>query len=261
MELMARFPDGHFDLAIVDPPYGILNFGWDNASNLETWLIEIYRVLKPDGTLICFGQQPMLSKVITFMGKRFSHELIWEKTQKGGFVNANRMPLRAHENIAVSKVVSAIWYNPIKDKVIEKLDLDSPLAKRKQKSKRYKGYSGVKEDSIYQNNGTRFPTSMLKYEHESILMYSNWNGAGAMGSSNLVSIHPTQKPVALYKRLLKLYARPDAKVLDCFLGSGSIAIACHDYGFDLTACELDKDYYNAAQKRIAQHTAQTRLFT
>lgn len=74
-------------------------------------------------------------------------------------------------------------------------------------------------------------------------------------------IHPTQKPVALYKWLLDKYAEQGDKILDTHLGSGSIAIACHDYGFDLTACELDKDYYDAAMKRIEQHTRQQSLFS
>lgn len=73
-------------------------------------------------------------------------------------------------------------------------------------------------------------------------------------------IHPTQKPVALYKWLLDKYAKPGDKILDTHLGSGSIAIACHDYGFDLTACELDTDYYNSAMKRINQHVSQQSLF-
>ena len=72
--------------------------------------------------------------------------------------------------------------------------------------------------------------------------------------------HPTQKPVKLYKWILDKYAKPNNKILDTHLGSGSIAIACHDYGFDLTACELDKDYFDAAMKRISQHQAQTKLF-
>lgn len=70
-------------------------------------------------------------------------------------------------------------------------------------------------------------------------------------------IHPTQKPVALYKWLLEKYAKPGDKILDTHLGSGSIAIACHDYGFDLTACELDTDFYEAAMKRIQQHQEST----
>lgn len=72
--------------------------------------------------------------------------------------------------------------------------------------------------------------------------------------------HPTQKPVKLYKWLLDKYAKEGDKILDTHLGSGSIAIACHDYGFDLTACELDKDYFDAAMKRIKNHMSQTKLF-
>ena len=73
-------------------------------------------------------------------------------------------------------------------------------------------------------------------------------------------IHPTQKPIDLYKWLLSKYAKPGDKILDTHLGSGSIAIACHDYGYDLTACELDIDYYNAAMQRIKQHTDQLKIF-
>jgi site-specific DNA-methyltransferase (adenine-specific) len=73
-------------------------------------------------------------------------------------------------------------------------------------------------------------------------------------------IHPTQKPKALYEWLLMNYAENGNKILDTHLGSGSIAIACHDYGFELTACELDKEYYNAAIQRIKNHTSQQTLF-
>ena len=73
-------------------------------------------------------------------------------------------------------------------------------------------------------------------------------------------IHPTQKPVALYKWLLSNYAKPGDKILDTHLGSGSIAIACHDLGFDLTGYELDTDYYSAAWHRLEQHQRQGLLF-
>lgn len=73
-------------------------------------------------------------------------------------------------------------------------------------------------------------------------------------------IHPTQKPVALYKWLLDKYAKPKDKILDTHLGSGSIAIACHDYGYELTACELDKEYYDKAIQRIKNHVSQLKLF-
>lgn len=73
-------------------------------------------------------------------------------------------------------------------------------------------------------------------------------------------IHPTQKPVQLYKWILNRYAKEGDKILDTHLGSGSIAIACHDMGFDLVGCELDKDYYEAAVKRFNNHKMQQVLF-
>ena len=80
------------------------------------------------------------------------------------------------------------------------------------------------------------------------------------GSLQDPRIHPTQKPVKLYEWLLTNYAKPNDKILDTHLGSGSHAIACNNLGFELTACELDKDYYEASIKRIKQATAQERLF-
>lgn len=73
-------------------------------------------------------------------------------------------------------------------------------------------------------------------------------------------IHINQKPVALYKWILDKYAKQGDKILDTHIGSGSIAIACHDYGFDLTGCELDEDYYKAAMKRLKGHQMQQKLF-
>jgi site-specific DNA-methyltransferase (adenine-specific) len=74
------------------------------------------------------------------------------------------------------------------------------------------------------------------------------------------SIHPTQKPVALYKWLLQNYAKDGDSILDTHLGSGSIAIACHDMGFDLTAFEIDEEYFDAASKRLKEHQRQLKLF-
>ena len=79
-------------------------------------------------------------------------------------------------------------------------------------------------------------------------------------NADKVRIHPTQKPVALYEWILTNYAKEGDKILDTHLGSGSIAIACHNLGFELTACELDKDYFDAAMKRINNHKKQIRLF-
>ena len=97
------------------------------------------------------------------------------------------------------------------------------------------------------------------------LAFTSFNKATRIYTKNRVqlliegTIHPTQKPITLYKWLLKNYAKEGDKILDTHLGSGSIAIACHDLGFDLTACELDTDYYNAAMKRLTDHQKQLTL--
>ena len=89
----------------------------------------------------------------------------------------------------------------------------------------------------------------------------DWIGFGYLNNpQGEKKIHPTQKPVALYKWILDKYAKQGDKILDTHLGSGSIAIACHDYGFELTACELDKEYYDKAIQRIKNHVSQLKLF-
>ena len=249
MQLMARYPDGYFDLCIIDPPYGTMHCAWDDAADLEKWIGEIYRVLKTDGTLICFGQQPMFSRVVGIMGDRFSHELIWEKTMKGGFLNANRMPLREHENIAVSKVKKAVYYK--RNDVWKDNKKTGHKVRVNDKDVDAKLYGQQKNRPNYVHTGYYAPGSIVRV--------SNWNGA-IFGDNSNASIHPTQKPVEIYRWLLAHYARPGAQVLDCFLGSASIAIACHDYVYDLTGCELDPEYFAAAMKRVEAHTAQQKLF-
>jgi site-specific DNA-methyltransferase (adenine-specific) len=93
--------------------------------------------------------------------------------------------------------------------------------------------------------------------------YWAWNGLadGIRGrNKQQKTIHPTQKPVALYKWLLDKYAKPNDKILDTHGGSMSIAIACHDYGFDLDLCELDKEYFDKGVQRVKNHVAQQKLF-
>ena len=101
---------------------------------------------------------------------------------------------------------------------------------------------------------TSFKTAIRVFKYD-------WIGFGYLNNPQKEKkIHPTQKPVQLYSWLLQTYAKQGDKILDTHLGSGSIAIACHDYGFDLTACELDKEYFDKAIERIKNHTNQQKLF-
>lgn len=116
----------------------------------------------------------------------------------------------------------------------------------------------------WNKNGTAFGEAELAYcsLFNSVRVYEyTWNGMlqGDMKAKE-IRIHPTQKPIQLYKWLLTNYASPGQKILDTHLGSGSIAIACHYLNYDLTASEIDKEYYEAALKRIKLCTSQTQLF-
>ncbi len=199
MELMARYEDNHFDLAIVDPPYGInaseMTMGsgknkkyskgkkWDNKTPEQKYFDELVRVSKNQ---IIWGGNYFTDKL-----KPSRCYIFWDKGINGDCDFADG---------------ELAWCSF--DKVLR----IAPI--------RYKGFLGADK----------------------------------------VRIHPTQKPIKLYEWLLMNYAKEGDKILDTHLGSGSIALACHNLGFDLTACELDKEYYDAAIKRIDQHKAQIRMF-
>lgn len=210
MELMRETPDKHYDLAIVDPPYGIGEHGgkmrhgkksankgfkkkmyekkdWDNCSPSEEYFKELIRISKNQ---IIWGANHFISK------------------------------------IPFDSACWIVWYK----KGADKSDFaDAELA------------------------WSSFNTSVRVFKFD-------WIGFGNLNLPEKRNrIHPTQKPVALYKWLLHNYAKPGDKILDTHLGSGSIAIACHEMGFSLDACEIDADYYAAALKRYQTHISQTKI--
>jgi len=207
MELMKRYPDNYFDLAIVDPPYGIGESSNDNQSRSKLGKSKNYGSKNWDDNA---PNQDYFKEL-----KRVSkHQVIW---------GANHFI----ENVPFAN--SSCWV--VWDKVNGKNDFaDCELA-----------YCS-------------FKTAVRKFEFR-------WHGMLQQDMKNKETrIHPTQKPRQLYNWLLDNYAKEDDKILDTHLGSGSIALACHDRGFELTACELDKDYFNSAIKRIQSHTAQQTIF-
>jgi site-specific DNA-methyltransferase (adenine-specific) len=207
MLLMARYPDNYFDLAIVDPPYGIGMDGgsigkgkkltkknWDNQTPNKEYFYELFRVSK--------------------------NQIIW-----GG--NYFILPLTK----------SWVYWDKMQD-----------------------GYAETFSSGELAWSSFNLPMKQIRYKYQG--NYEGYENSITTKSSkpHLLKIHPTQKPVALYKWILDKYAKENDKILDTHLGSGSIAIACHDYGFELTACELDKEYFDQAMKRINNHMAQTQLF-
>jgi site-specific DNA-methyltransferase (adenine-specific) len=207
MEFMKDCKDNQFDLAIIDPPYGIgqhkaagkRNNGfqkyihdkkkWDNYTPDIKYFNELFRISKNQ---IIWGANYFCDKLPIS-----SNWIVWNKLQPSG------VTFSMHELAYCSiKMQSRIFVNRI------------------------------------EKNCATNKTDARKYER----------------------IHPTQKPVQLYKWLLHNYAKEGDKILDTHLGSGSIAIACDELGFDLTACEIDKEYFDASIKRLEPFRRQKQIF-
>jgi len=207
MDFMKQKPENYYDLAIVDPPYGLgmgVNLNVNAKVNYENknWDTEI-----PSNEY--FNELKRISKnQIIWGGNYFSH--LWQEGCKG-FICWNK--LNHHDNRA-----------------------DVELA--------WTSFNKLSKYVEYMWDGNRYGTK------------GNIKGVG----KPTIRIHPTEKPIQLYRWLLQNYAKEGDKILDTHGGSGSIAIACDIEGFDLDICEIDKDYFEASKKRFNIHKSQLKLF-
>lgn len=238
LELMKNIPDKSVDMILCDLPYGTTNIEWDDQIAFDPLWEQYERITKINAAIVLFSSYPFTIDLILSNRKMFRYEIIWEKTQAGGFLNANKMPLRAHENILVfyKKLPT---YNPIKSKVIAK-DIDRVRTHKENRSKHYKNIG----PNIYAEKGERYPTDVIKF--------SNWNGA-LFGKINNATKHPTQKPVDLLEYLIKTYTNEGELVLDNAMGSGSTGVACINTNRKFIGIELNKDYFEIAKDRLSKN--------
>jgi site-specific DNA-methyltransferase (adenine-specific) len=190
MEFMRGLPDKYYDLAIVDPPYGINLADWDSETPNKEYFEELFRVSKNQ---IIGGGNYFVDKIPITEAWICWHKKPFLKQQ-------------AHFELA--------WTSfEMKPKMIE---------------------------YTYAGNCEGLKNMRVDYAKK--------------------SIHPAQKPENMYKILLEDYAKPNDKILDTHGGSMSIAIACHDYGFELDLCELDAEYYAKGVERVQNHVKQLKMF-
>ena len=224
LEIMKDIPDGSVDMILADPPYGTTSRNkWDVVIPIEPMWEHLNRVIKDNGAIVLFSQLPFSCDLIQSNRKYFRYEWIWEKTNAVGFLNANRMPLREHENILVFYKRLPI-YNPQKTK-------GKPYkAKPHRQTTNYGEYSS---GFLTENNtGDRYPRDVIKF------------------GNNFKKVHPTQKPVPLLEYMVKTYTKENETVLDFVMGSGSTGVACKNLNRNFIGIELDEKYFKIAKERI-----------
>jgi site-specific DNA-methyltransferase (adenine-specific) len=214
MEYMKTVPDKYFDLAIVDPPYGI---GEGNAKN------------KTRSSYTGFGGRKTWVSAKDYGGGEFDYSI------------PSPEYFNELDRICKDRIIWGANY------MVHYLDASMGWVV-------WDKDNGGCDQSDCELAYSSFNKGLRKFTFR-------WQGLLQGDMKNKENrIHPTQKPVKLYKWLLTNYAKEGQKIFDSHLGSGSIAIACHDLGFDLVGCELDKDYYDAAVKRFNNHKLQSKLF-
>ena len=231
LEGMKRIPDKSVDMILADLPYGTTRNKWDSIIPLDLLWEQYDRIIKDNGAIVLTAQTPF-DKVLGCSNlKLLRYEWIWEKTTSTGFLNAKKMPMKAHENILVfyKKLPK---YNPQK----------TTGHIRKVSSAEHK--IGSKVTSNYGEHGLTGYDSTERYPR-SIQVFPT--------DKQKTAVHPTQKPVALFEYLVKTYTDEGETVLDNVMGSGTTAVACINTDRNYIGFEMDTNYFNLANERIEKH--------
>ncbi len=227
LELMKDLEDKSIDLILCDLPYGTTQNKWDSIISLPELWKHYIRIIKDNGAIVLTAQTPF-DKVLGASNLAWlKYEWIWIKNVATGHLNANKMPLKRHENILVF-YKNLPTYNP------QKTFGKAYTNKRKPVNDNGSNYGGITIRTDTVNDGFRFPKSILEFDRET-------------------GLHPTQKPVALFEYLIKTYTNEGEVVLDNCAGSFTTAIAAINTNRKFVCIEKDESYFNKGIDRINKH--------
>lgn len=228
LDIMKNIGDKSIDMILCDPPYGVTARNkWDAVIPFEALWKEYKRIIKDNGAIVLFGQGMFTANLMTSNPKMWRYNLIWKKTQPVGFLNANRMPLRSHEDICIFYKKLPV-YNPQKTDGRRKIS----LKEHKKNCKTTPIYSNYKPISY--DSAERFPTSVLTFSKD----------------TQKSALHSTQKPVALLEWLIKTYTNENETVLDNCMGSGSTGVACINTNRNFIGIEIEEEMFQTTKERI-----------
>jgi len=242
LEGMKLIADKSIDMILCDLPYGVLNKPknkWDSVIPFEDLWKQYNRIIKDNGAIVLFGQGMFTADLMKSNEKMWRYNLIWKKADRiSGFLNANRQPMRNHEDIIVFYKKQPT-YNPQFTYGHTPSHKKGKIGIQNETNNCY-GEFEVFETRDYGDR--KFPKSVIEFDREH------------------PPVHPTQKPVALCEWLIKTYTNENELVLDNCMGSGSTAIACVNTNRQYIGFELDKHYFDIATERIENHKQQLTLF-
>lgn len=217
------------DTIICDLPYGVTACSWDVVIPFDNMWSAIHRVIKPNGAILLFGQEPFSSMLRVSNVKKYRYDIYWQKERLTNIFQVKRRPGKVIETISVF-YDKQCTYNPIKTKHLGDIGKNNP------KGPIGKLISGERNivPIPYDDDGYRYPTQLVKFNRE----------------DNRKLVHPTQKPVELLEYLVKTYTNQDDVVLDFTMGSGSTGVACIRQGRRFIGIESNTDYYEIASGRL-----------
>jgi site-specific DNA-methyltransferase (adenine-specific) len=226
---MLKIPDASIDMILADLPYGQTASKWDVMIPFDLLWEHYKRILKENGVVILTTIQPFTTMAINSNPSWFRYVWYWEKNQGTNFFHAKRMPIRKIEEILIFYKKQPT-YNP----QMTKGHLPTNSAKGCYNGRVYHG----KNRRNYQGGSTiRYPTNILRIKCV----------------NNYERLHPNQKPVELFKYLIKTYTHEDDLILDNVIGSGTTALACLETQRNFIGFEKVKEYFDIACKRIANY--------
>lgn len=232
LELMKNLPDSSVDMVLCDLPYGVTQNVHDVRLPFAPLWEQYRRVVKEDGAIVLFAQGIFYVDLVASNRKMFRYDLVWDKVLTTGFLNAKRMPLRQHEQIAVFYRKMPV-YNP-------QFHEGKPLHGRgkayMEKALVNNNYGDFKPtEDVRKGSTLKYPTSIVKFPkpHPS------------------ASNHRTEKPVGLLERLILTYTNQDDTVMDNCMGAGGCGLAALNTGRRFIGMEIDGEYFNVAGERLA----------
>ena len=228
LEVMKTIEDKSIDAIITDPPYGTTACKWDSVIPFDLMWEQLNRIIKPNGAIVLFGSEPFSSALRMSNIKNYKYDWVWDKVRGVGHLNAKKRPMMCTENIIVFNEKGL--YNP------QMRDRYKPRKSQNKSTQQVYGKSlDVFEGKVLNK---KYPINLITFSKSDMTKNKQ---------------HPTQKPVALMKYLIKTYTNENETVLDFTMGSGSTMVACQNTNRNGIGIEMDKGYFDIATKRIKEN--------